>query len=342
MRSKGIHAALAALLLLPPALTAATPGRYGETMPAAPESFQVAPTDPGARPARKTAGFWHRRPAATAAAAQLARAAAAERAGELRSATGAYDALVRQWPESAEAAAAQLGVARLLERRRKYARAFDEYLYLLHYYADRLPVEGALQRMFAIANHYRGKGSDGRARVMFEQVARLAPQWSRTPAAWLQVGLLQQEAGDTIEAAATFERLVGDYPGSAEAGEAATQAAFCRVRLARRYANDEAIGARALAALSAALRDHPDHPAHARLQQEFDDLLTRRMEQQFATSAFYDSPRHPPSAAIAAYTEFLRRFPDAPQAAQARGRLAALTAAAPPPSSNMHEGEDKP
>jgi outer membrane protein assembly factor BamD (BamD/ComL family) len=232
-------------------------------------------------------------------------------------------------------------VARLLERRRKHARAFDEYLYLLHYYADRLPVEGVLQHMFAIANHYRGKGSDDRARVMFEQLARLAPQWSRTPAAWLQVGLLQQDAGDTIEAAATFERLAGDYPGSAEAAEAAAQAAFCRVRLARRYGNDEAVGTRALAALTAALRDHPDHPARARLQQDLDELLARRTARQFAVAAFYDSPRHPPAAAVAAYGEFLRRFPDASQAAQARQRIAALSAAAQPPSSRTHEGEDK-
>ncbi|MDD5706058.1 MAG: hypothetical protein PHR35_09040 [Kiritimatiellae bacterium] len=291
------------------------------------DDLWLTPQDTAAtRPERKIPGFWHRSPHEAAPDRQLTHARGLERAGKLRAAARACDALVRYWGDAPEAVTAQRGKARLLEKRRKYAKAFEEYSYLLHYYADRFPASDALEHMFAIANHYRGKGSEERALKMFKQIAELAPQWQRTPAALLQAGLLQVDANDLVEATATFERITTDHAGSDEARDAAAQAAMCRYRLARRYPDDDAINLRAMSSLTVALRDYPEHPERARLQSAFDELQASRTERHYRAAAFYDSPRHPPSAAIAAYGEFLRRFPNAPQADKARQRLDELAA----------------
>lgn len=350
MRLNRIKAACRLLALLLPAVAAAVPpghvpgpGRAGP-YPAVGDVLLGEPPSAG-RPERKAEGFWRRGPQADTAAGQFALARQLEARGAWRQATRAFDALVRRWPNAPEAAAAQMKVAEMLEKRRKYADAFDEYLYLLHHYPGQFPTEEVLGRMFAIANHYRGRGSDSRAMEMFRQIARLAPGWSRAPAALLQVGLLQREARDLDLAAATFERIVGEYPGSEEARDAAAQAAECRYLLARRYPHDEAVALRAISALTVALRTFPDHPERRRLEAQLEEMRTRHAERHYRAAAFYDSPRHPRSAAVAAYREFLRRFPDAPQAAAARKRLDALreeTAGEPPDNRPGDQGDQTP
>ena len=130
-----------------------------------------------------------------------------------------------------------------------------------------------------------------------------------------------------MTAIVTFERLASNHPGTAEAGEAAAQAAHALYRLARRYPEDEAVQTRALAAFAATLRDYPGHADREVLQEEMADLLARRYNHHFDAARFYDSPRFKPETAVAAYEEFLRRFPSAPQADDVRRRLGELDGA---------------
>src|SRR6185295_587897 len=69
------------------------------------------------------------RPAEKTAARQLARADKFKSKGKLKAACRAYHALVVTWPGSTEAPGAELNYAELLEKRGKFADAFDEYQY---------------------------------------------------------------------------------------------------------------------------------------------------------------------------------------------------------------------
>ena len=324
----GVRAAACAGLAL--LLAACLPATAASPLPrpapeTGPDGVQLLePMETVSRIERKTTGLIFRRPDAASAAEQSALARRMEAAQKPRRAARAYDALVCRWPYAPEAAPAQQRLAELLEARRDYRQAFYEYRYLLHYYPDKVAPETILQRLFAIANHHLGKGREHVALEQFMQIADLAPQWRLTPQALLQAGLLQAADKEWDAAIVTFERLASNHPGTAEAGEAAAQAAHALYRLARRYPEDEAVQTRALAAFAATLRDYPGHADRVVLQEEMADLLARRYNHHFDAARFYDSPRFKPETAVAAYEEFLRRFPSAPQADTVRRRLREL------------------
>ena len=92
------------------------------------EGFEAVDKD--TRLPQKEKSFWYSVSEATAPA-QLAYAAKRAAAGNNKSARKAYEALVRKWPTSPEAAHAQLALAQLFEQAEKYDRAFDEYQYLM-------------------------------------------------------------------------------------------------------------------------------------------------------------------------------------------------------------------
>ena len=113
------------------------------------EGFEAFDKD--TRLPQKEKSFWYSVSEETAAA-QLVYAAKKAAAGKSKSARKAYEALVRQWPTAPEAAHAQLALAQLFEKMEKYGQAFDEYQYLLTYFAGHCPYNEVLDRQFRIAN----------------------------------------------------------------------------------------------------------------------------------------------------------------------------------------------
>jgi hypothetical protein len=82
---------------------------------------------------------------------------------------------------------------------------------------------------------------------------------------------------------------------------------------------------RTIAITTAALRDCPvDIPERPALAANLDDIKLRRSERYFQIAAFYDKSSYTPETRIAAYRDYLRRFPKGPHADQARARLAEL------------------
>ena len=60
------------------------------------------------------------------------------------------------------------------------------------------------------------------------------------------------------------------------------------------------------------------------LQEYLRNLERETAEAAYAQAVFYDRNRHDRAAAIAAYRDFQRRYPDAPQAREAAARLKIL------------------
>lgn len=319
----------ATLALLLPALAAlgqvGTPGDSGQT-----PAFQE--TDPYEKPERKEPSMW-RRPAEDTPAAQFARATRFEQEQRRSRAISAYDALVHKWHNSPEAVLAQRNLARLLEASGQYEEAFFEYQYLIAHFAGQFAFLDVLDHQYRCANALcavdpKFLGLSTRSlkdiRRMYERLLRNGPNWVKAPDIGMRIGELHEAEEEEPEAIAAYEQVSNRYPGTPAAHDAAYRAAVCRHRFAAAHPRDVQSRNNAVAALAAFLRNYPADPAATELRACLAQLEQQSLEATYAQAVFYDRNRHDRTAAIAAYREFLRRFPDAPQAKEAATRLQVL------------------
>lgn len=275
---------------------------------------------------RKLPGYIFHRRSKVPAATQLATAAALEDANERSAACAAYDRLVRSFPFSPAASVAQLRLARLLEKDGKYKRAYEEYIYMLEFYPENAPADSILRQMYAIANYYRTNGKESRALDYFKRLAEVAPRWKHTPDVLMQVGNVQFAKRDLYDAAESFETVSSTVPGSPLALEALASQALVLYALSVKYPRDDAIQQRAIALTSAALRDCPASlPSRAELSANLKDLNLRREERFYDMAVFYDRGKYTDETRLAAYRDFLRRFPASSFAGDARRRIEELS-----------------
>lgn len=263
-------------------------------------------------------------------------------AGErAKSARKAYEALVREWPTSPAAAEAQLGLAHLLEGQGKYEKAFDEYQYLLTYYAGHCPFNEVLDRQFRIANTllhsnrsmfgWTLSGLDP-IRERFEQIVRNAPRSARAPEILLIIGSIRVSQKELEEAVAVYDGLLNRFPASPQAQSATFLAAQCRHTLAVRHSYNEPRCREAIAFLKAVLARAPTHPQKEQMTAWMNELTALLQEQNYQRALFYDTRQRNAEAAKAAYRRFLAEFADSKYGPEVRSRLAALENGAPPAS----------
>ena len=295
---------------------------------------------------RKTPSIF-RRPAESTPDAQWRRVQRLEGEGRTRKALKAADALVRKWHHSSEAAQAQLAVCRLREARGEPAAAFDEYQYLIDHFAGLFPFREVLVRQYQIANHllkppktFLGLTltSLEDVRLRFEQIARNAPNWELAPDALFKAASCHELDNDPFAAADGFARLQTRYPAAPAAVAAAGEEIRIRRALAAKYPMDAALTRRAVAAIDNALRAHGDRLNRAELAGWRRELYEAAMARAYERAAFYDGKRPQPRAALVAYREFLRTYPDAPQAEAVRLRIGELEAALSPVPETAESG----
>ena len=257
---------------------------------------------------RKQPGMFHR-PRMKTPAEQFSYAQGIEAAGKSKAARKAKLALVHTWRDAPEAPDAQIHYAELLEEKGDYARAFDEYQYLIHYYAGQFPYEDILARQVRIANFIRtqkhadtfltsGFTAPERALPLYEQIAKNAPGWSRTPEVQFYIGMIHEERKDYELAIKAYEVVQLRYGDSSVASAAAFQRAQCLVTLANINARDEESCRRALSALAGFLRDYPSDPNAAKAHSQLDELKLRLEDMYLARARYYDDTVHNPKAAI--------------------------------------------
>lgn len=286
--------------------------------------------------ARKHPGFW-RRPAQETPADQFAYARGLEDAGRRRKAARQYRALVHEWHDTPEAVRAQRAYAGLLEARGKYEAAFEEYQYLVEFYAGRFDYADVLSHQFRIAQEVMNRRYGGllflpgfkspeRALPLFEQIAANAPTWSRAPNIQFHIGVIQEDATDYEAAVQSYEKLRQRWPRHELAATAVFRGARCLVSAADRNHRDEQSCHRALEALAGFIRDYPDDPNVAQATADRDRLSQRLSTMHYRKAAYYDTIAHRPEAALIAYADFLRRFPYAEQAEGVSARIRELKA----------------
>ncbi|MGI5869867.1 MAG: hypothetical protein ACOX9C_10555 [Kiritimatiellia bacterium] len=293
--------------------------------------------DEAAAPELKEPRFLFGRPDKDTAAEQLAHAVRLEEAGQLRGARKAYNALVHEWGEAPEAATAQLGVAALHESAGNLAAAFREYQYFIEHYASAAEINGVdyqkvVEKQFAVANSLRDKMGGWFSpnaefvASMFRHIVDNAPEWSRAPECMLLEGSAYESEKMDAEAIVAYDALASRYPASELRDDAIHRAAACRYRISRRHSRDERTLNHALAALSRAYREAPDHPMAESASQQIAELSKRRATMLFERAEFYDRIRDNPSAALVAYEQFLMTCPASAEAPWVRDRIVELKA----------------
>ncbi len=310
-------------------LAAALPVAAQRGAPAEPPEFEEAK---GPAIERKTPSFF-RRPVESTPEAQWQRVQRLEAEKETKRAIRAANALVRTWHHTAEAALAQLAIARLYEARDNTDAAFNEYQYLIDHFAGLFPFQQVLERQYQIANHMLAPpksflglqlNSMEETRLRFEQIAQNAPNWERTPDALLKAASCHELEGDPFAAADAYSRLQTRYPSAAATLAASAEEIRIRRELAAKYPMDEALTHRAVAAIDNALRAHGGRMNRDELMNWRAELNDAAMNRAFERASFYDVKRKQPRAALTAYREFVRTYPNSPHAEAVRVRISEL------------------
>ncbi len=303
------------------------------------EDGYVSRFDESAPPKHKTSGFFFGKPARNSPSKQLAYAKELEREGRYAKAGKAYNALVRKWGASREAAEAQYGVARMAEKRGKELEAFREYQYLLENYnlsmVDGANLTNILQRQFAAANTLRAQLGTGFIGLfepsvdtvagMFRRIASSAPAWDKADDCMFMRGLSYETMKKYVDALYEYEDLASRYPDSELRGDALYRAAVCRYVLAMKSPRDGKTMRNAVVAMGLALRNDPSHKFAKFTALHMDELNEKLAEMAFEKAEFYDTIRKNPSAALIAYQTFLNEFPESSFSEKARQRVKELS-----------------
>ncbi|MBT3294712.1 MAG: tetratricopeptide repeat protein [Verrucomicrobia bacterium] len=285
---------------------------------------------------RKRAGFW-RRPDRKTAAEQLVYARSLADGGAVRKAAKQYRALVHEWHDTPEAVTAQMAYAELLEARGKYNQSFNEFQYLVEFYAGQFDYGEVLDRQFRIANEVMNQRHGGflflggfkspeRALPLFKQVAENGPTWERGPEVQFFLGWIQEQDKQYDAAIRAYDMLRQRWPRSELAVTAGYGGTRCLVKLADATARDEVVCRRALVGLAGFIRDYPDDPNVAAATQERDRISSRLSGLYYERAAYYDKIARRPDSALIAYADFLRQFPYAEQAEAVSLRVRELEA----------------
>ena len=270
-------------------------------------------------------------------AEQLAYAQGLEREGRREAAIDAYDDLVRNWHATPQALTAQLSIARLRSAAGETQLAYDEDIYLLAHYNGRFELTPILEDATAQAdllaqrelNRSLRLTSGNGLRQNYERIIHFAPRWRRVPDLLLSIANLYCEDEEYASAITVCDRLIVDWPAYSKMDDVVSL--YCRAcrEQANLWANDVGRLAHLERLLAGARTFRPAHPDLDQFTQWEREIYLMRRERAYVAATFYDNPKaYSPEAALLAYQAFLRDYPDAPQAADVRARIAALAPAA--------------
>ena len=245
------------------------------------------------------------------------------------------DALVREWPMSPEAPAAQLLLADTLSEMGEYEDAFAEYRYLLDFYSLACDYSEVAVKAYRLANVLRKEGKSivwfrfdntVDVRRAYESLVLRAPGAAFAPEAMLIIGGLREDEGKYDVAVQVYENLRNLYPQSKEAAAAVRREADSRMTVLREreYNRSRCKDTAGFLGLALTMCDGDDLQHIRSLREE---ALAMLEDDAFRSAKFYDSRVRTPRSAINAYERFLADYPQGRYADGVRRRLEELKGA---------------
>ena len=244
-----------------------------------------------------------------------------------------YDAIVRNWPTSAEAPEAQRRMAEiLLEKEDDAEEAFAAYRYLVDFYSFRCDYNATVDKMYEVAGRMRVEGktivffrfrNTVDVRRAFEACVLRAPGAAWAPKALLTIGELREEEGYDTEAVTVYENLRNLHYGTAEAKEGVAREAQARLRLLRDhgYNRERCVDTASFLKLAKTLVEADRIPEIDAALAETESWLE---EEAYRAACFYDTRMRTRRSAANAYEKFLKDYPNSAHADEIRARLEAL------------------
>ena len=243
------------------------------------------------------------------------------------------DALVREWPTSQEAPAAQKMIAEIyLDRIHDVEDAFAEYRYLLDFYSLSCDYNGIADKLYQVANLMKSEGKEVcfvrfantvDVRRAYEACVLHAPGARWVPEAMLTIGALREDEGKYAEAAKVYENLRNIHPKSDEAKSALMREAEVRMVLLREHAYNRSRCRDTIDFLKLSMTGCRPSDVD-RLRELLAEAQGMIAEEEWRATKFYDSPTRTRRSAVSAYEKFLAENPGSPHAEEAKARLAEL------------------
>ena len=257
------------------------------------------------------------------------------RRGKTKAACNQALALRVFWPYAPEAPEAQLLHARLLEQRRKTQEAFDAYQLLVENYGGRFEFDAVLETQLHLAKtlmtQRKGKflflpgfTAPERAIPLLEKIVTSAPEWRGAAEAYYLIGTGHQAIYEYPEAIEAYFTTMNRFPDSAFAERAAYDQVQCHLKLSEEAPNDKRAIESAMASCKLYLQRFPTSDRRAKIDAQMAELKTRQIQNAYQLATYYDRILHKPKSALIEYREFVALYPNAPQAAKARKRIAQL------------------
>jgi TolA-binding protein len=252
------------------------------------------------------------------------------------SAKKAYDALVRQWPSSKEAPAAQQRLAQIcIDDDNDFEEAFNEYRYLLDYYSLQCDYTKISRLLYDLALKMKKTGTtvlfipfanERVVRKAFEAVVIRAPGADFAPQAMIEIAALRVQEDDYDEAVKVYETLRNVYPSSSQAEDSILLEAELRVKLLEDHSSNADRAKETYDFLKFSLSRSAGKPYEVRIKELCEKVYEDLENGAYLAAKSYDSVTRKKRNAIAAYEKFLTEYPSGVHALEVKSRLDQLKA----------------
>lgn len=284
---------------------------------------------------RKTPSmFWWRKAKFKNAKEQLLLARVNATAKSYDDAVIAYEALVAEFPYSAEAVIAQEELADLyLNEKDDPIAALEEYKYIINFYSSNCDYDSVVSKMYETACKMREKGkrilfkrfdNTTDVRRAFETVVMSAPGASFAPEALYAIVELRIKDEEYNEAIEVCRMLRNRYSDSSQAKRALDKEAESRMTLFRRHSYNRDRGLNTVSFLDMAIRQTDDGDMRDKFMKWRNEAYSIVEKEAYEAAKFYDSRTRKRRGAVNAYERFLKEYPASPFAPAVRERIAEL------------------
>ncbi len=275
------------------------------------------------------------------AAEQMRKAETLESEGKTDAALDAYRALLKRYGGSVLAPKAQLKVGMLLERTRRFDKAYQAYETYLTKYPRADDFDVVVESMFKIGQLFlEGEkrrvlgvpisASMERAQEMFTGIVKRAPFSKWAPLAQFNIGQSLEKQDKFPEAIAAYQQVVARYPNDAIADDALYQIGYVRLREHQGGSYDPASAQKARESFEDFINRYPDSEKVAQARENLKNVEGKQTQGSLQIAKFYDKTKQY-KAAVIYYNDVIRQQPGSPESEIAKARIEAL---------KTQEGED--
>jgi len=240
--------------------------------------------------------------------------------GEYTKAITEFDKLIKNYPNSVHAPAAQYYAGRSFEAIDDYYEAFLAYQKAIDKYPYNERVDEIIEREYKIGSLF----VDGqKAKIMgmkilpamdkavevLTKVVQNAPYGRYADLAQFKIGEAYKNDGFYEEAVLAYQKLIDDYPKSPLAEDAKYQIALATYYVSRDPAYDQEFTDRAIDEYKRLINETADVELNQEARTALDQLREKKARSTFETGLFYEKSGHPQSALVY-YKEVAENYSD--------------------------------